>query len=356
MAIAVTSAATRGTVALVSGPQPSPSPSNWCQRRDNNFFDVPTATVNTNNIYAIRATYTSSGGGATARISRYFMAFSTSSVPTQANSISLHLYCTNITPLTSFMVVGATAPGTGTNISGSDYKSVIGLTDGATMNGYAWPYTASTGSTAGPGPGPSPSPSPSPFTPVLGWNEIPLNGYATDVWNSGPEWAIALVNYTYDYSYLNPPIPTDQQIGIGVTPSTAPYIIVETGQGQWVLSINPAVTKKVDGVTGTNIKFVNRVGAYALYATSPGGVAGSGNPGCSLTFSGTTPLYCVHPVSGLIVGDFVYTNPTMTTPFVGGALWYGIWNVIGDPSWTGNLYQISNTGQIMATDIGGCAW
>jgi hypothetical protein len=271
------------------------------------------------------------------------MAFDTSVITEPVTAVTLWIFKQALgLGNGDFIPVKATAPSTTVNVSGSNYNSIFQYQVGAPMNANGLGNVVDYADNAT-------------YGTLDGWNAITLNAVACTDINLLTQFKLALVNYTYDYLYQSPSFGTNDGTAINAL-SNPPYLEITTGVGQWVLSINPGVTKKVDGVTGTNIKFINRVGAYALYATSPGGVAGAGNPGCSLTFSGTTPLYCVHPVSGLIVGDFVYTNPTMTTPFVGGALWYGIWNVIGDPSWYGNLYQISNTGQITATDIGGCAW
>ena len=347
MSYNITSAATRGSVKLVSGPFPSPAGGEWTFTRDNAYLDIPSATVNSNDVTAIRAALTGSGGGYNARCNRYFMVFDTTSVPTQANSITLYVYCqTSVT--SNFMVVRASAPGTGTNISGSNYKAIPGLLDGASMNTNATPYTAIPAV-----PGPSPSPSPMPVTPSLGWNAITLNSTAADDWNSGNTFAVALVNYEYDYLYFDPLPGEDAVTGISVG-ANAPYVVVETGIGQWVLSIDPNLTAKVNPVSEANVKLVNRVGAFSYYRTNVGSASSTpGSPVCDLTFSGTTPIYSAVSLPNINVGTIVYDDYALTTPFSGGSLYYGINGSIGG-SWFGDVYQISNTGVVMA--VSNCGW
>jgi len=344
--IFITSAATRGGVRVTSSTDGLPFDPWTYDVRDNITGYVPSAGVNTNNTKAVgvQDTYSSGLDLTTRSCNRYFMAFDTSAIT--ENVLYAELWINKMSAgfgNGDFIPVKATAPTTVTNIASIDYGAIFQYEQGYAMNantiGNVVDYADS------------------PTTSwVTGWNSVVLNTAACADINALTQFKLALVNYTYDYLYQEPIGGSPgTNVANGINAATnPPYLYIETGSGQWVLSIDPALTFKVNGVTGTNIKFVNRVGVYALYRTSGSAVANPGAPVCDLTFSGTDPVYCIHGIGSIIIGDYVYTDALMTTPLVGGNLYYGIWNAIGDPSWSGDLYQISNTGQVTA--ISNCAW
>ena len=182
---------------------------------------------------------------------------------------------------------------------------------------------------------------------VTGWNQITLNTTACGDINALSVLKIALVNYTYDYLYQNPP-PGDPgtNVGNGINAATnPPYLEIETGVGQWVLSINPALVSNVNTVPEANIKFVNRAGAIGLFRGSTGGIAGPSNPACGTAGSGAyTQVYAQYGIS-TPVGGIVYTDVGLTTPFNGSALYWPVNEI--PSSYSGGQWQISATGTIM---------
>ena len=348
----ITSAITRGQVSVTSGPHVSPSPGLWLsEARDNVNSVFPSADVNSASAF-IGAEYVNSfGSNYYVSNYRYFMAFDNSSVPVPVTELTLYIYCQSsaVLNLQPFMVVGSSAPNLIAGVNAGNYKAIPGLTDGVTMNGYVVDeYTAQPGSFG-------PTPSPSPYSPSFGWNAVPLGMNAAANFNGPGLFQIALVNYEYDYSYAEPPVgtaPVGTQIQIG-PPSAytyAPYLLANTSIGQWVLSINPFLTFKVNGVTGTNIEFVNRKGAIEIYRSTTGGVGGTFNPGCTYGNGPSIPIYTLKGMQALI-GEFVYTDIGLTAAFNGGNTYWGVDSVGGATlGWGGDQWQISPTGQILAFD------
>jgi hypothetical protein len=238
-----TSATTRGSVTVTGTPVPSPSPSWLDEARDNVNLILPSPTVNTDFDGAVEASWIQPSPAAdyTAVCSRYFAAFPTTGVPTQATSIQLYVH-TRTSADNDLRIVKASAPGTATNINAANYKAIPGILDGTGMAGLVTDYYNGVVT-----------------TPSIGWNAIPLNATAISDFNSQPELRIAIVDSTYDYNYTEPTAPSIQRTGISAGVTSGPYLLVDTGINQWVLSINPSVTSKVNPVPTANIKLVNRV-------------------------------------------------------------------------------------------------
>jgi hypothetical protein len=235
---------TRGSVVgNYTGPTPSPSPTDWetIVRPSPTGIDV---TVNTTDSQAIRASWVGptpspSPDYYTGYCGRYFATFSTTGVPTQANSITLYVHILTVAD-NDLRVVAASAPGTGTNISSGDYNSILGLDNYLPMSGNVTDYVDSE------------------YTPSIGWNAIPLNATAINDFNSQPELPLAIVDSAYDYNLTSPALGAINETGISAGTS-GPYLLVETAIEQRVLSINPNVMAKVNPVPTANIKLVNRV-------------------------------------------------------------------------------------------------
>jgi hypothetical protein len=340
----LTSAVTRGSVRSSSSTEGFPFDPWTFDVRDGNggFFS---AAVNTNNTAAInvRDTYTS-GLDITTRIcARYFLAFNTSSITESVTSAALYIFKqTAGLGNGDFMPVKATAPTTSTNITTADYNAIFQYETGYAMDSntfgnvvdYADLPTLGT---------------------VNGWNAVTLNAAACTDINTLTEFKLALVNYTYDYLYQEPtPGSPGTNVGNGINAaSNPPYLEIETGLGQYVLSINPDGTTSVNFVPKATIRLVNRVGAYTFFRATTGGANDSSNPGCQIPFPGTTPLYCVKPYVSLQVGDFVFNDYTLASPFNGGSNWWALWFRTADSSWTDRLYRISNTGEITTISTAG---
>jgi len=350
----ITSATTRGLVRVLSGPHVSPSPGLWLQEaRDNISAVLPSVEVNGQTAF-IGYQYSFSGGNYYVGNSRYFMAFDTSLVPVTVTGLTLYIHCpySSSEDLQAFMVLGSSAPTLITTVNGGNYKAIPGLIDGAGMNGNVIDeYTAQPGSFG-------PSPSPSPYSPASGWNAVPLGMNAVPNFNANAIFQIALVNYQYDYGYLEPVANTPDagtaiQIGLPSSYPYAPYLIANTSLGQWVLSIDPFLTSKVNGVTGTNIEFVNRAGAIEIYRSTVSGGGDVNNPACTYGNGPSIPIYTLKGMQALI-GEFVYTDNQLTTAFNGGSTYWGVESIGGLAGWGGVLWQISATGQILA--IGDCGF
>ena len=347
--INITSAQGQGRVIVTNGPIPSPSQGQWLGARDNYYQDLPVADV-ANPIASVGVTWENSSvpGWWTSSISRYFMAFDSGSVPTQVTSLTLYIYCPSTTGQ-NIMVVGSSAPTTSTNISAANYKSIPGLLDQATMNSYAVNvYTADISTP----PYTGPVPSPSPFQPNTGWNAIPLNALAVTNFNAGSQFQIAIVDYDYDYLYVIPPAGTVLWTEIAINNGSAsyPYLVATTAQGQWVLSINPAVTNKVNTVPEANINLVNRTGITPIFRWDTGGTGGGTNPGCAI---GAAPYIPIYTQLGIFApnGAIVYIDAALTTTFNGGNLYWSVDPVANNPSYSafGRQWQISATGVIVNT-------
>jgi uncharacterized delta-60 repeat protein len=258
----VTSATTRGSVYVNGTPVPSPSPTWLDEARDNLNSIGPSPVVNNDFDNAVEASWVTlvapnpspppgTPGSYQAVCSRYFAAFSTASVPSPALSIQLYVHFrTNAE--NELRIVKASAPSTTAGVTGGNYKAIPGLTNGTGMGGLVTDYT-----------GPLPS-------PPLGWNAIQLNANAVNDFNSQPVLQLAIVDSAYDYGYVEVPPFTVQRTGISAGTS-GPYLLVETGLGQWVLSINPSLAAKVNPVSQANIKLVNRV-AQLNFGTAASGL------------------------------------------------------------------------------------
>ena len=347
----LTAAATRGSVRSTTSTEGFPfDPWTYdCRDGFGGFFGV---AVNTNNTKAIAAqdTYTSGLGITTRQCARYFMAFDTSSITETVQSATLWVFKQSVGFSNGdFIPVKATAPTTASNITTADYSAIFQYETGYAMDsntiGNVVDYADS------------------PTTSwITGWNAIPLNTAARGDINTLTELKLALVNYTYDYLYQEP-ISGSPGTNVGNAINAAsnpPYLEIETGTGQWVLSINPALTFKVDGATGTNIRNVNILTSYTLWRGPNSSVDPTPPvPPAAACFYNGDPvtliaLYCSKPLPSIIVGDIVYTDYLKTTTFNGGSLWWGISQTNPGSTYNGNLYQISSVGQIIAISAGEC--
>ena len=347
----LTAAATRGSVRSTTSTEGLPFDP-WtvdCRDAVNGFV---TATVNTNNTKAllVQDTYTS-GLDQTIRVcARYFMAFNTSSITETVQSATLFVYKQSLGLGNGDLIpVKATAPTTASNVTTLDYNAIFQYEVGYPMDSntvgnvvdYADSPTASW---------------------VTGWNAISLNTAARGDINALTEFKVALVSYTYDYLYIDPSGGSPgTNIGNGINAlSNPPYLEIETGSGQWVLSINPASTFKVNGATGTNIRNVNIISSYTLWRGPNSSVDPTPPvpPAAACFYNGDpvtlTALYCSKPLPSIIVGDIVYTDYLKTTTFNGSSLWWGISQTNPGSTYDGNLYQISSVGQIIGISAGAC--
>jgi hypothetical protein len=326
----VSSYNTRGSVVGdYTGPTPSPSPVDWETLVRPSPAGI-NATVNTTNSTAIQASWVGptpspSPGYYTGYCGRYFATFSTTGVPTQANSITLYVHILTVAD-NDLRVVAASAPGTGTNINSGNYDSILGLDNYLPMSGNVTDYVNSE------------------YTPSIGWNAIPLNATAINDFNSQPELPLAIVDNAYDYNLTSPTLGSINETGISAGTS-GPYLLVETGIGQWVLSINPAVTAKVNTVPEANIKFVNRTGAIQIFRSITGGTGGTLNPACTFGTGPSIPIYTRFGMQAAN-GDIVYTDNGLTVPFNGSNIYWGIDPIAGSTGWGGTQWQISTIGQI----------
>jgi hypothetical protein len=334
--VILTSATTRGTARMVTSTEGFPLDSWEIDCRDGAGGTPTAAQGNLNAGVNVQDTYVSGLDLTTRRCGRYFMAFDTTALTETAQSAILWVF-KQTTGLNNgdIIPVKATAPTTTTNIVGTDYNAIFQYETGYAMNantvGNVVDYADS-------------------VTTVWnnGWNAIPLNAAAVADLNTLAQFKLALVDYTYDYLYTSPtPGDPGTSVGNAINGGTnAPYLEIETGLGQYVLSIDPNATLKVNSVPKANIRLVNRVGAYTFFRATTGGANSSLNPGCQIPFPGTTPLYCTVPYTSLAVGNFVFNDYLLTSPFNGGDLWFALWFRIGDNGWIDRLYQISATGQI----------
>jgi hypothetical protein len=325
MAYNITSATTRGRINVTAGPTLGLDPNQWLVNRDNGYGNLPTFSVNQDEQGAIEVYWNEFQGNYTAGISRYFMAFSTSSVPTQITSATLYVYFSGNLD-NNIMVVEATAPSTTVNISPADFKAITGYNDGESMQGNTTDYIDNISGLAS-----------------AQWNAIPLNANALNAFNEQPEVRLALVDYDYDYLYQSPPLNAEIYTGISISgnPTTEPYLVVETGLGQYVLSISPIATSKVNSVPQSNIKLVNRVSYYTSYRTS--------TAGCN-TEPVDIPIYTLKPTQSVVVDDYVFTNPALTTAFQGGGSKWLVESVVRPYAYSGVQWQIDDFGQITGFD------
>ena len=337
----VTSATTRGSVYVAGTPVPSPSPTWLYEARDNLNLIAPSPVVNADFGEAVEASWVTlvapnpspppfgTPGSYQAVCSRYFAAFSTVSVLTQAISIQLYVHIIN--GGNELRIVKASAPSTAAGVTGGNYKAIPGLTNGTGMGGLVTDYA-----------GPFPS-------PPVGWNAYQLNANAVNDFNSQPELRLAIVDSAYDYDYFEMPFGSVQSTGISAGTS-GPYLLVQTALEQWVLSINPTVTAKVNPVPEANIKLVNRVGAIQIFRWDTGGVGGPSNPGCG-PFGSAPPYIPIYTQFGMSApnGAIVYSDAALTTPFNGGALYWSVDPIQNNPGYSGQQWQISALGVITDT-------
>jgi hypothetical protein len=347
----LSAAATRGSVRSTTSTEGFPFDP-WTYDVRDGFGGLFSAAVNTNNTkaVAVQDTYTSGLDITTRTCARYFMAFDTSSITETVQSATLFVYKQSIGFSNGDLIpVKATAPTTSSNVTTLDYDAIFQYEVGYPMDSntvgnvvdYADSPTASW---------------------VTGWNAISLNTAARGDINTLTEFKVALVNYTYDYLYIDPSggIP-GTNIGNGINAlSNPPYIEIETGTGQWVLSINPILTRKVDGVTGTNIRNVNILTSYTLWRgpNSSADPTPPIPPAAACFYTGDpvtlTALYCAKNLPNITVGDTIYTDYLKTSTFNGGSLWWGLSQTNPGSAYSANLYQISSVGQVIAVSVGAC--
>jgi hypothetical protein len=337
----LTAAATRGTVRFNTATEGFPLDPWTVDVRDGLGFGAPQAQVNANNTGAINVTdtYTSGLDLTSRRCSRFFMAFDTSSITETVQSATLWVFRQTAGASSGdFIPVKATAPTVSTNIANADYDAIFQYETGYPMDsntvGNVVDYANA----------------PITFWP-LGWNAIPLNGTALTDINALSELQIALVNYTYDYLYQEPtPGSPGTNVGNGINSFTnPPYLEIETGVGQYVLSINPNLTSNVNNAATANIKFVNRVGVMPVYRWDTGGVASSSNPGCSGGVNRPyVPIYTQNGISA-VNGDIVYTDAAGTALFNGGGLYWVVDASSNNPFYSGQQWQITSLGVITDT-------
>lgn len=338
----LTSATTRGTARLNTLTEGFPLDP-WTVDCRDGFGGLPTAAQgNLNAAINVQDTYTSFTDFTTRRCGRYFMAFNTSSITESVQSATLWVYkASGGLSNGDFIPVKATAPTTATNIVGADYDAIFQYETGYPMDSNTIGNVVDYADTPT-------------NTWSFGWNAIPLNGAAfTDI-NALTEFKIALVNYTYDYLYTSP-TPGDPGTSVGnqINGATnAPYLEIETGIGQYVLSINPILVSNVNTVPPANILFVNRTGSIEIFRWDTGGVGGPSNPGCS--GASNAPYIPIYTQLGInaINGDTVYTNATLTSVFNGGGLYWVVDAAFNNPSYSGQQWQISALGIITDTSQG----
>jgi hypothetical protein len=193
------------------------------------------ASVNTNDTVAISAR-TTGIANRTSVCSRYFMAFDTSSITSTPGFAELYLYGeTNITG--NLIVVKSTAPSLVNNINSLNFASITGFAAASSMAGlvtdYTSPFTLTTGS---------------------GWNSVPLNSTALSDIDSLTTFRIAIVNYDYDYLYVDPNANFNQSCGINIT--NQPYLLITSFSGQ-IYSIPLIDISKVNDVSVSNINNIN---------------------------------------------------------------------------------------------------
>ena len=339
MAVTINSATTRGRVSVTTVDTGVPAEPWEIWTRDNLAGNIPAAGVNTNDTraVAVRNTFVGGGGGTTTGLcSRYFMAFSTSSIVSGVSSATLYIFKQTLgLGNGDFIPVKATAPSTTVNISGFDYDEIFQYEIGYPMNANTLGNVVDYASTAT-------------YGTSDGWNAIPLNTAACSDISSLAQFKLALVNYTYDYLYQSPL--TGTNIGNGINANTnPPYLLITLYNGK-VLSIPIELTSHINPVTSTTVRLINVLGAYTLYRSNVGGVGGTSNPGCSFgTNPPIIPIYTVKSFNSSVTGDYVYTDIGLTTVFNGGGNYWVVDVVSGDPNYAGFQWQISNTGQIMDT-------
>jgi hypothetical protein len=339
----ITSATTRGSILVEDSDSFGEQfdQNQWLSNRDNGYGNLPIARVNQDVQDSIGASWNNfTFGNWRAAISRYFMAFSTmdSGFTTQITSATLWVHFGGDLA-NNIMVVQADKPSTTTNISAADFFQISGYNTGGSMSGNTTDYIAT------------------PVAPTDGWNAISLNANAIDAFNTQPDIRLALVDYNYDYLYLSPPTDSILYTALNIS-GTAPYLVVETGTpglGQYVLSISPGATFKVNSVPQGNIKLVNRLEVPAFYQFYRTPIGGSDNvfetnPGCAPPYEVTEPLFAAKSLAALSTGDIVYTNSLLTFPYNGGGLYFGLNQTQAYPAsgtyWDGGLYEISTEGVI----------
>jgi hypothetical protein len=229
----INSAATRGSVRVTGF---DTTFSSWEEVRD--VTNGTAAAVNTNNTGAIGADEVFSKFGTSWSCRRYFMAFDTSSVTSTPGSATLYVYGqTNNT--SDLIAVKSTAPTTSTNLATTDYSNIVGYTPGL-FEPMAGNVTEYSGYIAD-------------GWSLTGYNAIPLTAAALSDMNSSSTLQLALVNYTYDYSFIGW-FGGSYLTGVNVT--NQPYIEYTDFSGK-IFSIPLVDISKVDDISKGNINKIN---------------------------------------------------------------------------------------------------
>lgn len=245
----------------------------------------------------------------TYNIYRAFMAFDVSGITAAPNGAILNIY---VSPndYADYSIVGASAPNLVTNLANADYNNNLG--DFYSDSGFSVSTT--------------------------GWKQVTLNTEALNNMN-----LLSILKLCI------------QSVNEGVAPTAiseldtiyfsgyTPYIEYTIGgYKQKIFSIPAANQGKIDTVLNSNVlKVIGTPTTYfATYVTTNA-------DGCS--YYEVDPVYFTirytsKAASSLIVGDIIYTNSLLTTPFNGASGWYGL----GDNGYVTNSIQISSAGVILS--------
>ena len=221
----------------------------WADARDSTGSDLGRGNTGLNVTSlagsGVHVIHTTSRGGYY-QVIRSFFAFDTSGISSAPASATLKLYGT-IAGTGDVIAVKATKPDLSTGVLPADFDAITGFSTGASMSGNVTDYSAEISSWS-----------------TSGYNDITLNAAALSDMASLSVFAVAIVNYTYDYLNVAPSS-TSETNGFYFADNTStskdPYIdyTVATGYGNNVIGVASANIGEVIGVATANIEKVTGV-------------------------------------------------------------------------------------------------
>ena len=218
----------------------------WADARDSTGSDLARGNGGHAGVgssaYAVYAIHSSARGGMY-QVWRSFFAFDTSGISSAPASATLKIYGYN-TGTGDVIAVKATKPDLSTGIVAADFDAITGFSTGASMNGNVTDYSAEISSWS-----------------TSGYNDITLNAAALSDMASLSVFAVAIVNYTYDYLNVAPSSAEERNGLYFVNQSGTskdPYIeYAAAGYGNTVLGVASANIGKIVGVATADIdKFI----------------------------------------------------------------------------------------------------
>lgn len=262
----------------------------------------------------------------TYRIYRGFFCFPTNPIVNTPASATLNVFVT-LQDIGTYWVMRATKPSTGVVPVVGDYSAV---SFGSSYSNV--------------------------FTVVAGWNAIPLNDSALLDMNSTSNFMLSIIGDS-DNSGTPPTVSAVDSFGGNVNPHYIDYVEAVTGYKYKMFSLSSTTTGKFISVPSLNTRrIIGTPPSFKFFRTPGGNNLNSVGSGCCAfyTVDGTwIAAYSAKPELNIVVGDVVYNDANLLTPF-NGQSYYWSFGETGSYN-TSTMFQIDSTGIVISLGVG-CAF